>query len=71
MVITTFKAQTTKIDYYKPVTKTHGVLLLPLSWFLDVKEFDAVTLKILSKRRYNAKWKSWLKTLSKTVIWNV
>ena len=50
MVITSFKAQTTNIDYYKPTTKNHEVLYLSLYLFLGVKEFDAITLKIVNKR---------------------
>ena len=54
MAITSFKAQTTKINYYKPVTISHVVLYLSLYRFLGVKEFDAVTLKIVNKRRNKA-----------------
>ena len=54
MVVMSFKAQTTKIDYYykKPCTV---VLYSSLYWFPDGKEFDAVTLKIANKRRIKAK----------------
>ena len=70
MIIMSFKAKTTQIDYYKLVTKSHVVLYLSLYWFLDVKEFDGVTLKILIKEEFNSNENSWLTTLSKTVLWN-
>ena len=46
MVITPFKAQITKSRILKPRHK---------ELFLDVEEFDAVTLKIVNKIRNKAK----------------
>ena len=48
-MVTSFKAQATKMDYNKPVTKVHEVLCLSLYWFLIVNEFDEITLKTVIK----------------------
>ena len=51
MVITSFKAQTSKIDYcnWSIFGAVHKNFILSLYWFLDEKEFDAVSLKMLNK----------------------
>ena len=36
---------------FKPVTKSHVILYSSFYWFLHVKEFDVVTLRIVNKRR--------------------
>ena len=55
MVFTPFKAQTSIIDYYNWSIVGALVLYLSLHRFINVKEFDAVTLKIVNKRRNKAK----------------
>ena len=52
-----FKAQATKIDFYKLVAKSHLVLYLYFYWFLDLKEFDTVTYKIVHKEINKARSK--------------
>ena len=60
MFIVSFKAQKTKTDCYELSIfgarhKSNVVLYLSLNWLLDGKKFDAITLKILNKRRHRAK----------------
>ena len=53
--ILSFKAQTTKIYFYKLITKSHIVLYLSFYWCLDVKEFDAATLEIAKNEELKLK----------------
>ena len=53
MFVTSFKAQTTKIDYYN--WSIFGAVTKSIILALDVKAFDVVTSKIVNKRSNKAK----------------